>query len=138
MASKMKKEMVFLLVAVSLCSGFILGRRLPAHHYEHLAGIERGDVRFLFVDTATGSVCDAMKPFYQKATQAIQAHAQANMERWDKDHPDQSYASSPVFAQQEGMSWDEYNQRAGSLLDRLVGKVVPPSQFDYVPACGKE
>jgi hypothetical protein len=135
----MKKDMLFSLVAIVLAYGcFLFGRRFPAHHYEHLAGFDRGEVHFLLVDTATGKVCDAMKPFQEKAIQAIRAHAQANMERWDKEHPNQSYASSPVFAQQEGMSWDEYDQRAGSMLERLLGKVVPPSQFDYVPACGKE
>jgi len=134
--------MAFLLIAVGLvCAGcgFLLGRGFPTHHYEHLAGPDVGYARYLFIDTGTGEVCNAMKPFYDKATQAIQAHMLANMEQWDKTHPNQAYGSSPLFAVQEGMSSDEYGQRVPNFFDQLLGqKVIPPDRSDYIPACGKQ
>jgi hypothetical protein len=43
-------------VAVALGIGFLAGRQFPAHHYQKF-----GESRFL-LDTATGKVCDPMKP----------------------------------------------------------------------------
>jgi hypothetical protein len=100
----MRREMWFLLLTgVLTCAGFLLGRRFPVHHYEHLAGPDVGYARYLFIDTGTGRVCNAMKPFYDKATQSIDAQTEPN----------------PI------------NQF-------LSGKVVPPSELDFIPACAKD
>ncbi len=48
----MKKGIIALLVAIAFLSGFLVGRRFPAHHYVRY---ERGG---LLVDTATGKLCD--------------------------------------------------------------------------------
>jgi hypothetical protein len=66
-------------------------------------------VRFLFVDTATGKVCDAMGPFYEKAKDAATKVDSKNS--YDSLFDPKKLAQDAEIAQ---------------------------SPLSYVPACGKE
>ncbi len=115
----MKKEIVSLIVAIALIfagGGFLLGRRFPAHHYEHLAGPDVGYARYLFIDTGTGKVCDSMKPFEEQAEQAAR-----NVNLLDRIPTEQG-------------------KRTDNFFDDLLAKKAEttPDRRDYIPACGKE
>jgi hypothetical protein len=64
-----RKDIALALVIVALAGGFLLGRKLPAHHYEPWKASN------LVYDTATGKICDPFKRFEQQAEEAKAANA---------------------------------------------------------------
>ena len=80
----MKKELMVATVVViattCFASGFWTGRKFPTHHYEFL---QKAAGNYWYIDTNTGKVCDALKPFI------------AQEHEYEKEHPNPSGPSVP-------------------------------------------
>jgi hypothetical protein len=120
----MKLLLFAALVLLAVGGGFLLGRRFPTHHYE----VSPGHGGFVFFDTTTGKLCNALKPFVEEAD---------NNQRLKPDQLDAvQHPTLGTLFFPKTMPKDQRNQIIADMeASPNVGK---PDPFSYIPACGKE